>query len=209
MFEVTHAGVVLLGYQRRHCAADRGFNIDGRIVSGFGQTTRQHNMTVKDRARGVGNRVLLVIAFRQYRIERGDGAAAADAVPRAFHQRREFGEDRRRVAFGRRWLTDGQRDFTLRHRVTGQGIHDQQHVLAAVSKIFGDTGGIRGTLHAQQRRHVCRCGDHHRAGAAFRTQNVFNKVFYFTTTFADQPHDDHVGLGIARHHAEQDGFAYA
>ena len=106
-------------------------------------------MTVKDRARGVGNRILLVIAFGQHRIERSDGAAAADAVPRTFHQGREFGEDRRRVAFGRRWLTDSQRDFTLRHRVAGQRIHDQQHVLAAVTKIFGDAGGIGCPLHTQ------------------------------------------------------------
>src|SRR5690606_18354222 len=111
LFEVTHAGVVLLGDQGRHRTADRGFNINCRVVPGFGQTARQHDMAVEDRARGVGNRVLLVIAFGQYRIERGDGAAAADAVPRALNQRRELGEDRRRVAFGRGRLADGQRNL--------------------------------------------------------------------------------------------------
>ena len=106
-------------------------------------------MAVEDRARGVGNRVLLVIAFGQYRIERGDGAAAADAVPRALNQRRELGEDRRRVAFGRGRLADGQRNLTLRHRVAGQGVHNQQHVLAPVAEIFRNTRGVGGTLHTQ------------------------------------------------------------
>ena len=149
LLEVTHFGVVLFRYQRRHRTADRRFNVDSGVVSGLRQTSRQHNVTIKDGSRRVGNRVLLIVAFGQYRIKGGDGTAAVDPVTCAFNQRRKFGEDRRRIAFGGRWFTDRQRDFTLGHGITGQGIHDQQHVLTAIAEILGDTGGISGTLHAQ------------------------------------------------------------
>src|SRR5690606_6395240 len=126
----------------------------------------------------------------QYRIERGDGASAADAVPRTLNQRRELGEDRRWVTFGRGRLADGQRNLTLRHRVAGQGVHNQQHVLAPVAEIFRATRGVGGTLHTQQRRHVRRGGDHHRAGATLRTKNVFDEIFDFATTLTNQADDD-------------------
>ncbi|MNP55089.1 hypothetical protein D3C76_1497020 [compost metagenome] len=88
LLKVTHAGIVLLANQRRHCAADRGFDINRRVVACFGQTARQDDMTVEDRTRRVGNRILLIVAFGQNRIKRGNRAAAADAVTGAFNQRR-------------------------------------------------------------------------------------------------------------------------
>ena len=118
-------------------------------------------MTIEDRARRIGDRILLIVPFGKYGIEGGNRTAAADTVARAFNQRRQFGEKRWRIAIGSRWLADRQRDFTLRHRIASERIHDQQHVLAAIAKIFGDAGGVSGALHAQQRRYVRRGGDHH------------------------------------------------
>ncbi len=57
----VHSRIMLLADQRRHCAADRRFNIDSRIVPGFRQSARQHNVTVEDRraesAMGPGHRL--------------------------------------------------------------------------------------------------------------------------------------------------------
>jgi hypothetical protein len=37
---------------------------------------------------------------------------------------------------GCRRFADGQRDFALGHGVAGQGIHDQQHLLALVAEVL-------------------------------------------------------------------------
>ena len=172
-------------------------------MAGFRQPSRQYNVTVENGARGVGNRVLLVIAFGQHRIERGDGATAADTVTGAFNQCRQLGKDRWRIALGCRRLADSQRDFTLCHRVAGEGVHDQQHVLAAVAEIFCDAGGVSCALHTQQWRDISRCGDHHRPGTPFGAEDVLDKIFDFASAFADEPDNNHVGAGIARHHPQQ------
>ena len=62
-----------------HHAADRGFDVDRRIVAGFGDAPRQHDVAVEDGARRVGDRVLLVVAFGEHGVERGDRAAARSA----------------------------------------------------------------------------------------------------------------------------------
>ena len=66
-------------------------------------------------------------------------------------------------------------------------------MLPAIAEIFGDAGGV-GRLHAQQRRHVRRRGDHHRARPAFGAENVLDKVFDLAATLADQANDDHIRL---------------
>ncbi|MNT07181.1 hypothetical protein D3C72_1418750 [compost metagenome] len=106
--------------QRGHGAADGGFNVDGRIVAGFRQASRQHHMAVENGACRVGDRILLVIAFGQHGIKGGNGPAATDAVARAFDQCRQLGEDGRRIAFSGRRLADGQGYLTLRHGVARQ-----------------------------------------------------------------------------------------
>ncbi|MNH04778.1 hypothetical protein D3C79_640840 [compost metagenome] len=166
-------------------------------------------MAIEDGACRIGNRVLLVIPFGQHGIKSGDGTAASDAVTGTLYQRRQFGEYRRWIAFGSRRFADRQGDFSLRHGVTGEGIHNQQYMLATIAEILSYAGGIGGTLHAQQRRNVCRCGDHHRTGTPLGAEDIFDKVFHFAATFADQPDNDHVGLGVTRHHAEQYAFTHA
>lgn len=82
-------------------------------------------------------------------------------------------------------------------------------MLPAIAEIFGDAGGVGRPLHAQQRRHVRRRGDHHRARPAFGAENVLDKVFDLAATLADQANDDHIRLGITGHHAEQHALADA
>ena len=142
------------------------------IVARFGQAARQHDVAVENGARAVGDRVLLVVAFGQHGVERGDRAAAFGAVAGAFHQLRQLGEHRGRIALGGGRLADGQRDLALRHGVAGQRIHDQQHILALVAEVFGDGGGVGGALQAHQRAGVGRGGDHHRARQAFLAEDV-------------------------------------
>ncbi|KAG1310955.1 hypothetical protein G6F62_014521 [Rhizopus arrhizus] len=89
----------LVGDFRDH-AADRRFDVDGRVQATVGDAARQQDVAVEDRARRIGDRILRIVALGQHRVERGDRAAALGTVARAFNQRWQLGEHRRRVAAG-------------------------------------------------------------------------------------------------------------
>jgi len=74
----------------------------------FGDPARQHNVAIENGARGIDNRIVLVIALGEYRIERRDRAAALQAVAGALTQLRQPREHRGRIALGRRGFADGQ-----------------------------------------------------------------------------------------------------
>src|SRR5690606_9521619 len=71
LLEAVHQGNVFARHDRRHHPRDRGFDVDGRVVTGFRQGARQYDVAVQNGARRIGDRVLLVVAFRQHRIEGG------------------------------------------------------------------------------------------------------------------------------------------
>jgi hypothetical protein len=75
---------------------------------------------VQNGARGVGDRIVLIVAFDQHRVERRDGADAAIAVAGALDQLRQTREHRRRITLGRGRFADGERNFTLRLREARQ-----------------------------------------------------------------------------------------
>ena len=76
-------------------------------------------------------------------------------------------------------------------------------MLALVPEMLGNRCGVAGALHAQQRRSSGRRGHHHGARAVLRAQNVFHELFDFAATLTNQTDHNHVGLGVARHHAQQ------
>ncbi len=77
-------------------------------------------MAVQYTARGIGDRVLLIVALGEHGIERGDGTAALLGIAGALDQAGQLGEYRRRITLGCRRLADGQGDFTLGLGVAGQ-----------------------------------------------------------------------------------------
>lgn len=95
-------------------------------------------MAVQNCAGRVCDRVLLVVAFGQYGVERGDRAATAlrigFAIASALDQSRQLGKHGRRVAFGGWRLANCQSDFALGHGIACQRIHDQQDVLPSSRK---------------------------------------------------------------------------
>jgi hypothetical protein len=72
-----------------HGARNRLFDVDRRIVAGVGQCPRQDDVAVEDRACGIGDRILLVVAFGEHGVERGDRAAAVGAVAGALDELRQ------------------------------------------------------------------------------------------------------------------------
>ena len=70
-------------------------------------------------------------------------------------------------------------------------------------------GRVGGALQPQQRRGVGRRGDDDRAREAFLAEDVLDEFLDLAAALADQADDDHVGAGVARHHAEQHALADA
>src|SRR5690348_12582833 len=99
-------------------------------------------MTIENGARGVRNRVvIMVLTFGEHSVKGRDRSAAGQAIAGTLHELWQPREHRRRVAFGGGCLADGEADLALRLREAREGIHQQQDVLATVAKIFGNGGG--------------------------------------------------------------------
>ncbi len=116
------------GNNLRHTAADGLADINGRIVPRFRQFSRQHDMPVEHRAGAVNDGILLIIPFRQHGVDRRHRAFTV-AVARALYQTGNNAKGRRRIAFGGGGLAEREGNFPLRHGVTGERIHQQQHVI--------------------------------------------------------------------------------
>src|SRR5690606_8601582 len=170
----------------------------------------EHDVAVENGACGVGDRVLLVVAFGQYGIEGSDRASVFfGAVAGAFHQLRNLGKHRGRVA-ARNWgLANRQCQFALGLCEASERIHQQQYIEAAVAEIFGNGRGAPGAVQAHQWRIVGGGGDDNRFAEVFGAKYVFNEFAHFAATFADQTHDDDVGFGETCHLAEQHALADA
>ena len=101
-------------------------------------------MAVKDGTRCIGDRILRIVAFGQYRIESGDLTATIGTVAGALDKLRQSCKHRGRVAASDRRFTDSQRNLALRHGIAGERIHDQQDMPTLIAKIFGNRGGVSG-----------------------------------------------------------------
>jgi hypothetical protein len=130
-------------------------------------------------------------------------------LPAALDELRQLGEHRWRVALGGRRLAHGQGDFPLGLGEAREGVHDQQHMQALVAEMLGDGGGIGGAVQTQQGRRVGRGGDHGGAFQPFLAEDVLDEILDLAAAFADQADHHDIGRGIARHHAQQHGFAHA
>jgi hypothetical protein len=170
----------------------------------------KHEVSIEDGARRVGDRILLVVAFGEHRcrkavIEPARGVASCPRARRAPAAARTPTADTARG----RCFADGETDLALRLRETRQRIHDEQHGEPALAEIFGNGRRQPRAMQADERRIVGRRRDHHAAPSAFGPENAIDEFLHFAAAFANQSDDDHVGRGVARHHAEQHGFTDA
>ncbi len=166
-------------------------------------------VAVEDAAHGVGDRLVVVVAVDQHGEDAGDVAGALDAGAGALEQPRQFGEDGGRIALGGRRLAGGEADLAQRHGEARDAVHQAEHLQALVAEMLGHGQGEVGGLAAHQRRLVGG-GDHDdAAGGAFGAEIGGEEFLHLAAALADQADDDHVGVGVAGHHAEQGRLADA
>ena len=91
-------------------------------------------MAVENTTDGIGDGLIGIITFDEHGIDAGDGALRKLAGP--LEKAWELRIDGRRVATGDRRLTGCEADLTLRHRITGEGVHHEEDVEALVPEIF-------------------------------------------------------------------------
>ena len=101
------------------------------------------DVAVEDRAGGVGDRLVEVVALDQHGVEAGDRLPSRPGRPAraagAAARRPTAGSPR-----GRRRLAGRQADLALGHGDAGEAVHQQQDVLALVAEPLGDPGGGEG-----------------------------------------------------------------
>ena len=130
-------------------------------------------------------------------------------LPSPLHQPRQQREHRRRIPARRRRLARRQADLALRHRETRHRVHQQQHLFALIAKVLGHRRRGRRRMNTVQRRLIARRNHDHAALQAFGTEIALEKFVHFATTLTDQAGDDHVGIRVAAHHAQQHALADA
>ena len=94
-------------------------------------------MAIQNASDCVRDRLIVVVAVHQHREDAGNGAGA-DSRTGPLKQLGQFGEHGRRIALGGRRLACRQADLALGHRKAGDRIHQAQHILVFIAKIFGD-----------------------------------------------------------------------
>ena len=164
-------------------------------------------MPVEDRADGVGDRLVHVVAVDEHRVDASDRAAFGRAC--SLEQPGQEREHARWVGAGGGRLPGRQADLALCHAEPGERVHHQQHVAVAVAEPLGDSGGGGSGTAAHQGRLVGGGDDDDRAGEPLRAEVALDELSDLTATFADHGDDVDVGRRVAGHHAEQRRLADA
>ena len=176
-------------------------------MAGVGEPAGEHDVAVEDRAGGVGDRLVHVVAVDEHRVDAGDRTALGCSGP--LEQPGQEGEHARWVGAGGRRLAGRQADLALGHAEPGQRVHHQQHVAVPVAEPLGDAGGGGGGTEAHQRRLIGGGDDDDRPGETLGAEVALDELPDLAATFAD--HGDHVDVGrrVAGDHAEQRRLADA
>src|SRR3954468_6355449 len=207
--ELAQAAPGLLDLARgdlRGEARDALEDVDRRVVPGVGEVAAEDDVAVEDRAGGVGDRLVHVVAVDEHGVEGGDRAVRARA--RALEELREHREDARRVAARGGRLADGEADLALGHGDARDRVHHQHDVGALVAEVLGDGGRDERALDAHERRLVGRRDDHD--AALERVAEVaLDELLDLSAALADER--DHVDVGRRGpgDHAEQRRLADA
>ena len=168
------------------------------------QRAAEPDLAVGDSLDRVGDRLVEIIAFHQNGIKTGDRAAgrAAGALQHLGQQR----EDTGRISALRRRLLGGEPDLSLRVTHARQRIHQQQHVLALIAEIFGDSRRDLGGAHAQQRRLIAGADDDDTLFQPPGSQRGSQKFLDLASALADQCDDRDIGAGVFRDGGNQRAF---
>ena len=110
-------------------------------------------------------------------------------MPGPFEQAREQREHARRVAPRRRRLAGGETDLALGHGEAGEGVHQQQDVVALVAEPLGDAGRKEGGPDAHERRLVGGGDDDDGAAQSFLAEVALDELGDLSPTLADERDD--------------------
>ena len=154
-------------------------------------------------ARQIGDRICWS-SLRQHGVEGRDRAAAFGAVAGAFHQLRQSGEHRGRVAARDGGSPTASTHFALSHgSAAGERVHDQQHMAPLVAEILGDGCGVGAPC-----RRISGLTSAGQATTTATRQSSSPRLCSMNS-FTSRPRSPirpttiNVGCRIARHHAQQ------
>ena len=120
---------------------------------------------------------------------------------RPLNQIGEKTEDGGWITFGRRRLTHGKTDLSLRVRNTGHTVQQQQNMTPLIPKIFTHQMRQLGCFDSRHRRRVRRRGNHNGVRKPVFSQRILHKVLHFPAALTDHANHYNIGSGVTGEHA--------
>ncbi len=188
-----------------HQAAQAIQNRNRWIVSSRREFAIQQHMAIEQRSHSIYQRILLIVAFHQHRIERSDASMAESTSP--FHQPRQQCENRRCISFSSRRLSRRQSDFPLCHRESRKRIHNQQNLFSLCAEIFCNSRRGQRCANSQQWR-LIRCRNYYHGSRPPGFAQLFQELSHLASALTHQRQHCHIGRRAPRHHPYKRALAY-
>ena len=184
----------------------------GRRSPGSGsvrELAREHDVAVEDAARGVGDRLVQVVALDQHGVE----AVIEPRVPRCRRARAAAAAWRTRSADSPWWPAARRSASPISRCAIAKRVTESissSTSLALVAEVLGDrsspcTAPFTRTSAGSSEGATTTT----RARQPLGAEVVLDELAHLAAALADQADHDHVGLGVAGHHAEQRALADA
>lgn len=162
-------------------------------------------VSIEETAECIADGFVGIVSFDEDGVDGGD--ASAEASTGAFDELGEEGEDAGWVAAGGWNFAGGEADFALGHGEAGDGVHEEEDILAGLAVGFSDRGCGFGSEDALGGGLIAGGDDGHAFSAAFFAEIAFEKFANFAASFADERDDHNIGGCAAGEHAEEGTFA--
>ena len=187
---------------------DRLEHVDAREVPGGGEPAGQHDVAVEDRAGGVGDRLVVVVALDEHGVEAGDAARAA----RCRRARAAGAAARRRTAGSRGSPGGSPADRPISRWAMATRVR-LSIISTTCRPLSRNHSAIRVATNAARSRTSGGCvgggDDDDRAGQALGAEVVLEELADLAATLADQRDHGDLGVGAAGDHRQQAGLADA
>jgi hypothetical protein len=164
-------------------------------------------VSIQDGARGVGDRLVVIVAVDEDGEDAGNRSLIGIAKP--LEDRCEELHRGRGEAARARWFSALEADLTLSGCESREAVEEKENVGAGGAEIVGDRQGAGDGPQAHERRFVRRGHKHDRAGEALLLEAVIEKGTNLAAAFADEDDDVHVRRCIAGDFAEERTLADA
>ena len=166
-------------------------------------------MAVQNGARGVDDRIVLIVSVGEHGVDPRDRPAAFRRIARAFDQLGDRRKGRWRIPARRSRLAQKDADLARGVGHAGETVQYEEYALALRSQMLGHAGRQHRAAQAQIGGMVGRHRDDRGARRTLPAHIAIDEIGHFARAFADQADDDGIGIRPVNDHVHQHRLAHA